>query len=474
MASNNNVHIGKPPNFDGNNYDYWKIRISMHLKSMGGKIWPIIRDGFVVLKEDEQSPSDNENVLTNDQATNVLYDALDINEFNRIKNLTTAHEIWTKLMEIYEGTTIVKIAKLYVCKRKFEQFLMKEDESVFDMFNRLNEIVKELKGLGFNVPNLDFTHKFLRSLPEKYDTIVTILVRSDLTTTSPTEVLGEILTQDIFKKSQAKAMSLAKKVKGESIALKAKVSKTIEKEESEDEGNGSESDEELALFVKKFNKFMRKKKGQPRRGQTSRKNAFNDRKCFECGEPGHITMNCPSKKNKGKDGDDKKKRKFYHKKKDGKAYLVEWDSDASSNDDDSSSKLNARIAIKEAPSLFSSPHCLMAKGDVKVKIITDLNDIDDDDDDLDDDGYSYDDLARMLGEADGYMHKEKEKFRTLKELYKNLQVSFEELKTSHNNQKESCEKLVEAQNSPLVHEVVVVTKDVGITCDLLDSSTSDS
>jgi hypothetical protein len=474
MASNNNVHIGKPPNFDGNNYDYWKIRISMHLKSMGGKIWPIIRDGFVVLKEDEQSPSDNENVLTNDQATNVLYDALDINEFNRIKNLTTAHEIWTKLMEIYEGTTIVKSAKLYVCKRKFEQFLMKEDESVFDMFNRLNEIVKELKGLGFNVPNLDFTHKFLRSLPEKYDTIVTILVRSDLTTTSPTEVLGEILTQDIFKKSQAKAMSLAKKVKGESIALKAKVSKTIEKEESEDEGNGSESDEELALFVNKFNKFMRKKKGQPRRGQTSRKNAFNDRKCFECGEPGHITMNCPSKKNKGKDGDDKKKRKFYHKKKDGKAYLVEWDSDASSNDDDSSSKLNARIAIKEAPSLFSSPHCLMAKGDVKVKIITDLNDIDDDDDDLDDDGYSYDDLARMLGEADGYMHKEKEKFRTLKELYKNLQVSFEELKTSHNNQKESCEKLVEAQNSPLVHEVVVVTKDVGITCDLLDSSTSDS
>jgi hypothetical protein len=355
---------------------------------------------------------------------------------------------------------------------------MKEDESVSDMFNRLIEIVNELKGLGFNVPDVDFTHKFLRSLQKKYDTIVTMLVRSDLTTTSPTKVLGEILTQDIFKKSQAKAMSLAKKVKGESIAFKAKISKAIEKEESEGEGNGSESDEELALFVKKFNKFMRKKKGQPRRGQTSRRNAFNDRKCFECGEPGHIAMNCPSKKNKGKDGDDKKKKKLYHKKKDGKAYLVEWDSNASldDDDDDDSSKLNAGIAIKEAPSLFSSPHCLMAKGDAKVKIITDLNDIDDDDDidDLDDDGYSYDDLVRMLGEVDDYMHKEKEKFRTLKELYKNLQVSFEELKTSHNNLKESCERLVEAQNSPLVHEVMVVTKDVGITCDLLDSSIGDS
>jgi hypothetical protein len=62
-------------------------------------------------------------------------------------------------------------------------------------------------------------------------------------------------------------------------------------------------------------------------------------------------MNCPSKKNKGKDGDDKKKKKFYHKKRDGKAYLVEWDSDAISDDDDddSSSKLNAGIAIMEAP-----------------------------------------------------------------------------------------------------------------------------
>ena len=45
----------------------------------------------------------------------------------------------------------------------------------------------------------------------------------------------------------------------------------------------------------------------------------------------------------------------------------------------------------------------MAKGDSKVKIITDLNDINDDDDI--DDGYSYDDLVRMLGEADDYMHK---------------------------------------------------------------------
>jgi hypothetical protein len=167
MASNNNVCIGKPSHFDGNNYDYWKIRMSMHHRAMGGKVWPIARDEFVVLKQDELLTSDNENVLINGQAMNVFYDALDISEFNRIKNLTTAYDIWIKLMEIHEGTTIVKSAKLYVCEGKFEQFIMKEIESVSDMFNRLNEIVNELKGFGLDVPDVNFTHKFLRSLPEK-------------------------------------------------------------------------------------------------------------------------------------------------------------------------------------------------------------------------------------------------------------------------------------------------------------------
>jgi hypothetical protein len=52
-------------------------------------------------------------------------------------------------------------------------------------------------------------------------------------------------------------------------------------------------------------------------------------------------------------------------------------------------------------------------------------------------------------------------------------VSFGELKSSHNNIKESCEKLVEVQSSYIVYEVVVVTEDVGVTCDLLDSPTSE-
>jgi hypothetical protein len=76
---------------------------------------------------------------------------------------------------------------------------MKKDEDVSTMFNQLNDIVNELKCLDFDLTNKDFSHKFLRCLPEEYETIVTLLVRSDLKKMTPTEVLGEVLTHDLFK-----------------------------------------------------------------------------------------------------------------------------------------------------------------------------------------------------------------------------------------------------------------------------------
>ena len=137
---------------------------------------------------------------------------------------------------------------------------------------------------------------------------------------------------------------------------------------------------------------------------------FVNKKCFECGEEGHIVINCPNKKNdknkKGKKDDDKKKKKFIKRKKNGRAYFVEWDSDASSDDDDDDydddedddkpSKGVAGIAIKEALSLFSTPHCLMAKGGDKVLQDGELDEL------------TYDDLVEILTDTDEFMGKKRQ------------------------------------------------------------------
>ena len=93
MTSESAIHVGKPPNFDGNNCDYWKVRMTSYLKALSRKIWTIVNDGYVILDEKKLTPLDEENDLLNDQAMNVLFSALDVSEFNRVKGLTNANEI---------------------------------------------------------------------------------------------------------------------------------------------------------------------------------------------------------------------------------------------------------------------------------------------------------------------------------------------------------------------------------------------
>jgi hypothetical protein len=42
-----------------------------HFRAMGGKICRIVRDGFGVLKKDDPTTIDEQNILVNDQAMNV-------------------------------------------------------------------------------------------------------------------------------------------------------------------------------------------------------------------------------------------------------------------------------------------------------------------------------------------------------------------------------------------------------------------
>ena len=115
--------------------------------------------------------------------------------------------------------------------------------------------MNDLKGLGFEVPDVDFNHKFLRCLPKRYDTIVTLLVSLNVKTTTPTQILGEVFTHDMSRNLKMKLMEEKIDVKKKNVAFKAQDSKKEEESGCQEE----ESDEEMALFVKRFNRMMSKK-----------------------------------------------------------------------------------------------------------------------------------------------------------------------------------------------------------------------
>ena len=65
MTSDHGIHVG-------NNYDYWKTRMSAYLKAMSRKLWRIVSDGYVILDPKSLTPLDEKNETLNDQGVNVL------------------------------------------------------------------------------------------------------------------------------------------------------------------------------------------------------------------------------------------------------------------------------------------------------------------------------------------------------------------------------------------------------------------
>ena len=76
---------------------------------------------------------------------NILYCALDHNEFNRISTCESAKEIWDKHEITYEGTNQVKYCKINILVHNYELFKM--NESIIEMFTRFIDIINGLKSL---------------------------------------------------------------------------------------------------------------------------------------------------------------------------------------------------------------------------------------------------------------------------------------------------------------------------------------
>jgi hypothetical protein len=156
-----------------------------------------------------------------------------------------------------------------------------------DNFSRWNNIVNELKDLRFDVPKVDTSHKFFRALPPMYETIVTLPMRSNLKTITPSEVFGEVLAHDIVKQSQEELHGNLLDDKKKIVAFKAKASN----DNDHDDDSETSTDYDVALMVKKFKKFMKKKGyqcGSRKSDKSYSKNPFAKKKCFECDERGHM------------------------------------------------------------------------------------------------------------------------------------------------------------------------------------------
>ena len=168
--------------------------------------------------------------------------------------------------ETYEGTPAVKSAKLYILKDKLTSFKMKDDESIPEMFHRLQVIVNDLEALGEKIKDDDVSHRFLMCLPPRFEILRLLIIRGGLKDTTPNQVLGDVMTQETYRverEGDDKDDKKEEEDKKKNIAFKASSSSKntgkSKKESSDDEDAIDIDDEAMALLVRKMGKFMKKK-----------------------------------------------------------------------------------------------------------------------------------------------------------------------------------------------------------------------
>ncbi|GKU99869.1 hypothetical protein SLEP1_g12651 [Rubroshorea leprosula] len=212
----------RPPFFDGTNYNYWKNRMKVFMLANVPKAWIVTMKGpYVPMKvvgerevpkeEVEWNDEDLGKIMINNKAINMLQCALNPTEFRRVFGCDTAKEMWDMLE-------------------------MKSEESIQDMYTRLNDIVTNLKALGKVYPPQEVVRKVLRSLSKNWEAKKTTIEESkDLNTLKLEDLIGKLMTYEIEVQVDGRVEVVEKKKND--VAFKA----SNQKEKSEDDASDGEN-----------------------------------------------------------------------------------------------------------------------------------------------------------------------------------------------------------------------------------------
>jgi hypothetical protein len=219
----------------------------------------------------------------------------------------------------YEGSKLVRKAKIDMLEGQLNRIVMFDDEITQDMFNRLKKLVNKAKVLWSKkwTDRMLTEHMMMAYTPMNYNVVVLICHDPTYKRMSSDDVLGRIMNHEIYIEKVNHIKNLSKDItstRKQETALKAnKKSKNnqvvVESSNEEEEDDSVECDaENMALFMKKFKKYIKRKKFS----KGDKKFKFTTKRtCYNCGKHGHFIANCPFEHRD--DDDDKKKNKPYKK-----------------------------------------------------------------------------------------------------------------------------------------------------------------
>ncbi|WOH12137.1 hypothetical protein DCAR_0831636 [Daucus carota subsp. sativus] len=169
--SSGNISHAMIPQFSGESYDFWSIKMKTLFKSM--ELWDLVEKGFS--DRDNDANRLRENKKKEAKALFFIQQAMHETIFSRIASATKAKEAWDILKTEFQGSAKVIEVKIQILSRDFETLLMKDGESVQEFLSRVSGIVSQMRALGETIPDKKIVCKVLRSLPQKFDSVVSAI-----------------------------------------------------------------------------------------------------------------------------------------------------------------------------------------------------------------------------------------------------------------------------------------------------------
>ncbi|GKV05126.1 hypothetical protein SLEP1_g17167 [Rubroshorea leprosula] len=300
--------------------------------TMKGSYVPIkvVGENEVPKEEVEWHDEDLGKIMINNKAINMIQCALNPMEFHKVFKCNTAKEMWDKLEVTHEGTSQVKESKINRLNHMYKLFNMKPEESIQDMYRRLNDIVTNFKALGKVYPSQEVVRKVLRSLPKNWEANKTTIEESkDLNTLKLDDLIGKLMTyeMDIQVDGRVKSSNEEDITKLVSKEVKKYMKKSLK-------GKSFRRNKEIHYSRGRISSDNDDDKGKP-----SKKHI----KCYECNKMGHYRNECPQLK-KGERKDKKSMKK--------KAFATTWSDNETSSTESESSLENGVANL-----------CLMAQDD---------------------------------------------------------------------------------------------------------------
>jgi hypothetical protein len=231
----------------------------------------------------------------NYKALNLITTALGRNVYDRVAHLETAHDVWLKLCNTYEGSSEIMSSHRDTYNRQYQTFSQKPGESLDDCFAHFESIVSSLRSCGpLGYSDNERAKQLLYALHDSvWGMKITALEESDDFATLDTEKLfSKLKSHELSRKGRpnhyasltSKTFVTSTRDGGhvanptnttDSSALEFALSSLCA---ASDEQYESIPDDEIALLARKFHVLHRFRKEKRR----------SPRGCFKCGDTTHF------------------------------------------------------------------------------------------------------------------------------------------------------------------------------------------